>query len=140
MVNPSIEGIKTRKTLNVDKSIKKTCPLRLSDQGTKNQSRKEAYLSRKTVGTEPGKDLLSGTENSLGGLGEVESKVAAQHLSSANDDIYSLPTMRSKVQPKKKSLLLHFPGDLRTLATDKNWYERFKKNTSDSNSMFQFEN
>jgi hypothetical protein len=48
--------------------------------------------------------------------------------------------MRIKSQPKKKSLLLHFPNDLTTLVTDKNWYDSIKKNTSDKNSMLQSPN
>jgi hypothetical protein len=140
LVNPSIEGIKTRKTLNVDSSMKKTNLLSVPDQEAKSHSRKGPYLSRKTSGTEHRKDLTSGTENSLGALGEVESKQVDQHQSSATDDIENLPTLRSKAQPKKRSLLLHLTNDLRTLATDKNCYNSIKKNTSYTNSIMQSPN
>jgi hypothetical protein len=140
VVNSSIEDVKTQNTLNVDKSMKKTNLLSVPDQEAKSHSRKGPYLSRKTTGTEDRKDLTSGTENSLRALGEVESKQVHQHQSSATDDIESLPNMRSKSQPKKRSLLLHFPDDLRTLATDKNWYDSIKKNTSDTNSIMQSPN
>jgi uncharacterized lipoprotein NlpE involved in copper resistance len=140
VVNSSIEGNNTRNTLNVDKSMKKTNLLSLPDQESKRYSRKGTYLSCKTTGTEHQKDLTSGTENSLGALGEVESKQVHQHQSYATDDIESLPTLHSKAQPRKRSILLHLPNDLRTLAADKNWHGSIKKNTSEIKSIMQSQN
>jgi hypothetical protein len=136
LLNNSIEVIKTQNTLNLNNPMKKTNSLNLPGQGDKIPSHKESYLSRKTVVTKHRKDLTSETENSLGALGEVESKQVDQHQNSANYDIQGSPTVRSKEQPKKKnSLLLHFPDDLRTLATDKNWYNSIKRNNKRSNTI-----